>query len=333
MQLRNKRIVVTGGAGFIGSHVVDLLLKKMNQVIIIDNFSTGKWENIDRHRASGQLHIVEADVRDLEKMILVTKGVDVIFHMAVACLRRSINDPISVHETNTTGTLNMCHAAEKNKIERFIYISSSETYGSALYVPMDEGHPLNPSTLYGASKAAGELYTLAYWRTYGLPSIIVRPFNTYGPREPSEGFRAEVIPKFVMRTLAGIPPVIFGTGQQTRDFTFVEDTARGIVMAAECDELVGDRINIASGEEVSIERICQLVLEKIDSNHLTPQYLEDERPGDLDRHNADISKAQSFINYSPAVKIDQGIEKYIKWVQSQSLDLDSWVFQERIRNW
>jgi UDP-glucose 4-epimerase len=333
MLLKNKRIVVTGGAGFIGSHVVDMLLANENEVIIIDDFSTGKWQNIEHNMANAKLQVEKADVRDLEKMIFLTKGADVVFHLAVACLRTSLNNPIGVHEINTTATLNMCHACLENKVERFIYTSSSEAYGSAVYVPMDEEHPLNPTTVYGASKAAGELYTLAYWRTYGLPAMVVRPFNTYGPREPSDGYRAEVIPKFVLRGMAGLQPVIFGTGHQTRDFTWVEDTARGITMAAECDDLIGDTINIARGQEVSIERICQLVIAALGDHDLKPCYLADGRPGDVVRHYADISKARRIINYSPAVDIEQGIGRYVDWIRTQNLNMQQWLKQEKVQNW
>ena len=163
--------------------------------------------------------------------------------------------------------------------------------------------------------------------------MVVRPFNTYGPREPSEGFRAEVIPKFVMRAMAGLQPVIFGTGQQTRDFTWVEDTALGIILAAECDELIGDTVNIAFGQEVSIERICQLVLELLGKQDVQPKYLGDDRPGDVKRHYADISKAQKLMGYSPTVDIEAGIERYIEWIQTQSLNIENWVDQEQIRNW
>jgi UDP-glucose 4-epimerase len=333
MLIKNKRIIVTGGAGFIGSHVVDMLLSNENQVIIIDDFSTGKWQNIEHNMAKGNLQVEKADVRDLEKMIFLTKGADVVFHLAVACLRTSLNNPICVHEINATATLNMCRACLENNVERFIYTSSSEAYGSAVYVPMDEEHPLKPTTVYGASKAAGELYTLAYWRTYGLPAMVVRPFNTYGPREPSDGCRAEVIPKFVLRGMAGLQPVIFGTGHQTRDFTWVEDTARGIIMAAECDDLIGDTVNIARGQEVSIERICELVIATLGNYDLKPCYLEDGRPGDVVRHYADISKARRIINYSPTVDIEQGIERYVDWIRTQSLNMEQWIKQEKVQNW
>ena len=333
MQLANKRVVVTGGAGFIGSHVVDQLVSSGNDVIVIDNFSTGKWENLDHHRGSASIHVEQADVRDQEAMIRHTQGADVVFHMAVACLRTSLHAPLSVHEDNATGTLNVCEASYKASVERFVYVSSSEAYGSALHVPMDEQHPLSPTTVYGASKAAGELYALAYWHTYGLPSVVVRPFNTYGPREPSEGKRAEVIPKFVMRTMAGLQPVVFGTGDQTRDFTWIEDSARGIIMAAECDDLVGDCVNIARGQEVSILDVCKLVLEKLGRNDLRPLYLDDGRPGDVKRHYADCGKAQRLLGFSPSVDLETGLDRYIQWVQAQELDLDSWVEQDRMRNW
>jgi UDP-glucose 4-epimerase len=333
MLLRNKKIIVTGGAGFIGSHVVDRLISDGNEVIIIDDFSTGKWENIDHHKENEQLQVEEADIRDVEKMARLSKGVDIVFHMAVACLRTSLHDPIGVHEINATATLHLCRAAYENNVERFIYVSSSEAYGSASHVPMDENHPLNPTTVYGASKAAGELYTLAYWRTYGYPTMVVRPFNTYGPREPSESHRAEVIPKFVIRGMAGLQPVIFGTGKQTRDFTWVEDTAQGIIMAAECDDLIGDSVNIARGQEVTIERICKLVIEALGDRDLEPSYLEEGRPGDVERHYADISKAQKLVGYSPTVDIEEGIHRYVEWIKQQNIDIDAWVEQEQVRNW
>lgn len=333
MKLGNKRIIVTGGAGFIGSHVVDQLVAADNEVTIIDDFSIGKWENIDHHRTDNRVHIQRADVRDLDAMVRLAKDVDVVFHLACACVRASLNDPMSSHDINATGALNMCQASLENGVKRFVYTSSAEVYGSALYVPMDEGHPLNPTNAYGASKAAGEFYALAYWRSYGLPSVVVRLFNVYGPREHSEGTRAEVIPKFVMRAMAGLQPVIFGTGQQTRDFTWVEDIVRGIIMAAECDELVGDCVHLARGQEVSIAAVCNLVLEKLGHRDLKPLYLEDGRPGDIKRMHADISKAERLLGFSPTVDIDLGIERYIQWVRDQNPDLESWVKQERIRNW
>lgn len=333
MKLTNKRVIVTGGAGFIGSHVVDQLAAMGNEVVVVDNFSTGKRENVAHHMIGSQVWIEHVDVRDRETMMTLTRGADVVFHMAVACLRTSLSDPVLVHEVNATGTLSVCQASLESNVARLVYISSSEAYGSAAYVPMDEGHPLNPTTVYGASKAAGEHYALAYWRTYGLPALVIRPFNTYGPREHSEGMSAEVIPKFVMRVMAGLPPIIFSTGQQTRDFTWVEDTARGIIAAAECDALVGDCVNIARGQEVSIEYISTLVLEKLGRQDLQPVYVGQDRPGDVKRHYADTNKAEGLLGFSATVDINEGIDRYIQWVREQQPDLASWMKQEKVQNW
>jgi UDP-glucose 4-epimerase len=333
MALRNKRVVVTGGAGFIGSHIVDQLVSTDNEVVIIDNFSTGKWKHIDHHRANKSVRVEQADVRDLDTMIDLTQGADVVFHMAVACVRSSLGQPIFCHHVNATGTLTMCQASLEAGVERFVYTSSSEVYGNALQIPMNETHPLNPTNAYGASKAAGEHYALSYWRSYGLPSVVVRLFNTYGPREPTEGTRAEVIPKFVLRTLAGLQPVIFGTGEQTRDFTWVGDTARGIILAAQCDALIGDCVHLARGEGVSISRVCKIVLDKLGCQSLKPLYHKDGRPGDIARHHADISKARRLLGFSPTVDIESGVQRYIQWIQEQDFDLEKWVEQESVQNW
>jgi UDP-glucose 4-epimerase len=333
MEFKNKRIAVTGGAGFIGSHVVDQLIAADNEVVVIDDFSVGRMENLQENQGNPRLHVHKADIRDVEAMIKLLDGVDCVIHMAVACLRVSIQNPMHVHEVNATGTLNVCKAALENKVQRFVYISSSEAYGSAAYVPMDEEHPLNPMTVYGASKAAGELYALAYWRTYGLPVMVIRPFNSYGPREHSEGASAEVLPKFVMRVMAGLQPVIFGNGLQTRDFTWVKDTARGIIQASACDELIGEQINIARGQEVTIKQICEIVIKKLDRPDIKPVYIESGRPGDVDRHFADTAKAARILNFSPTMDIEQGIEEYIRWIKAQNPDLKGWVAQEKVVNW
>lgn len=330
MKLTGRRVVVTGGAGFIGSHVVDRLVDDANEVVVVDDFSTGSAANLEHHAGTVEVH--EADVRDLGTLRRLFTGADVVLHLAVASLRVSLNDPWTVHEVNATGTLQVCRAARDADVGRLVYVSSSEAYGSALTVPMAEDHPLVPTTVYGASKAAGELYALAHWRTYGLPVTVVRPFNTYGPREHAEGTSAEVIPKFVHRALAGLPPVVFGDGSRTRDFTWVEDTARGIVLAAACEELAGRAVNIARGTEVTIAEIARLVLERTGRPDLEPQHLEG-RPGDVDRHVADISLARRTLDFSADVDVTEGVDHYVTWLESQRPDLDRWVAQERVQNW
>ena len=302
-----------------------------NRVLVVDDLSTGSLANLRQHR-EGDVSVEEADIREVEAMFDLIRDADLVIHMAVASLRVSLSDPASVHEINATGTLNVCRAAHANRVGRLVYVSSSEAYGSAKQVPMDEDHPLDPTTVYGASKAAGELYSLAHHHTYGLETIVVRPFNAYGPREHAEGTSAEVIPKFVMRALAGLPPVIFGSGTQTRDFTWVEETAQGIVAASQCDALVGQKVNIGRGQEVDIATICDLVLEAVGRDDLEPSR-EDDRPGDVMRHYADVTRARDLLGFSATVDIATGIQRYVEWVRQQEPDLKAWARRETVRNW
>ena len=331
MKVKNKRVLVTGGAGFIGSHLVDALYKN-NHVIILDNFSSGKRENIQHHQENPDVEIVTGDIRDKALLYKITRDIDIVYHLAVQCLRVSIKDPEINHEVNATGTLNLCMASLQNSVERFVYISSSEVYGTAVRVPMDENHPCEPMTVYGASKLAGEVYSLAYNRTYGLNSIVARPFNTYGPREHFEGAYGEVIPKFVLRVLNNEPPVIFGDGTQTRDFTYVTDTVMGIIMASECDAMIGQTVNIASGTETSVNTLSEIITRKLSRENLRPVY-EKNRPGDVKRHLSAISKAQKTFEYTPRVDIEQGLQHYIEWFKSKNYNYAELAKQDIIFNW
>lgn len=331
MAINLDRVIVTGGAGFIGSHVVDRLVSGGSDVVVIDDLSIGSRSNL-QHHAERAVQLQVADIRDMSAMKRLVRNADMVIHMAVASLRVSINNPLSVHEVNATGTLNVWQSAVENGIARAIYVSSSEAYGSALVAPMDESHPLEPTTVYGASKAAGELYAQSCQRSYGVDTIVVRPFNSYGPREHAEGTSAEVIPKFVLRVLAGQPPVIFGDGLQTRDFTWVEDTAQGIVDAACSDKLVGEAVNIARGEEVSILEVARHVLRAVGREDLEIDH-QDERPGDVSRHLADVTKARTELGFSADVPFADGIERYVEWVRRYGPDPKEWLGREQLRNW
>lgn len=333
MWISGLHCLVTGGAGFVGSHVVDRLVAMGNEVTIVDNFSTGERANIQHHADNPRVHVIEEDVRDMRAMLEATQGVDVVLHMAVACVRASINDPLHVHDVNATGTLVPCQASLENGVRRFVYVSSTEVYGNARYAPVDEEHPLHPTNAYGASKAAGEMYALSAWRTHGLPACVVRLFNVYGPREHCQGVPAEVIPRFVMRVLAGESPVIFGTGQQTRDFTWVDDTVSGLVGAAACDALVGDIVHLGRGREVSVLDLAHLVLDKLGREDLSPVFLEDGRPGDVDHLWADTRKAERLFGYRPSVDIEDGLDRYIAWVREHGPEPLEWVQQQALRNW
>jgi UDP-glucose 4-epimerase len=235
------------------------------------------------------------------------------------------------HLTNDLGTLNLLLSAQEASIERFVHVSSSEAYGSAVRVPMDEDHPFNPTTPYGASKAAGEQYALSFYRTYGLPAMVVRPFNTYGPREHLDGPSGEVIPKFVARAMAGRPLLVFGDGQQTRDFTWVGDVARGIVLAGECDALVGSAVNIARGHEVSILKIANLVRELVGAT--VPIEHLPERPGDVRRHLASAARAKEFLGFAADVSIEDGLARYIEWVRTLPGDPAGRLENDQVLNW
>jgi UDP-glucose 4-epimerase len=331
MELTDKKILITGGAGFIGSHLVDTL-STANEVTVLDNLSSGSRGNIQHHLERGTIRLVEADVRDLDQIRALVQGNQLVFHLAVQGLRLSLFEPQLVHQVNATGTLNMCIAASEANLDRFVYVSSSEVYGTAKSVPMSEDHPLEPTTPYGASKLAGEAYARSYYLTFGLPVVIVRPFNTYGPREHLEGVYGEVIPRFVLRVINHLSPLIFGDGQQTRDFTEVTDIVRGIILAAECETLIGETVNIAAGQEVSINEVAQIVIETLQDGRIVPLHME-PRPGDVRRHYADISKAQRVLRFKPEIGIVPGIQNYVRWVRSQNWDFQRLQQQEKIFNW
>lgn len=314
-----KKILVTGGAGFIGSNLVDTLALS-NDVTVVDNLSTGSIENIQHHIDRDTIRFVEADIRDLDKMYELSKNIDIIFHLAVQCVRVSLHDPTLVHEVDATGTLNMCMAAAKNGVQKVVYTSSAEVYGDGKIIPIDESHPLESSTPYGAAKLSGELYLGVYRRTYGLPSVVLRLFNTYGPREHFEGLYGEVIPRFVVRAMNGMPPIIFGDGNQTRSFHEVSDTVRAIVLASECDEAIGEAINIGGEEEITINKLSETILEILgEKDRITPEHVE-QRPGEIMRHAADMTKARKVLGFEPQYNLDDGIKNYIKWVKETYSD-------------
>jgi UDP-glucose 4-epimerase len=326
-----NKILVTGGAGFIGSELVRQLAAGGHQVWVVDNLVNGKRENLEGLPAD-QVHLVVADIRDETQMTNLIEGVDIIFHLACLGVRHSIHSPLENHEVNATATLKLLDRARQAGVKRFVTISSSEVYGTARWVPMSEEHPTYPMTVYGSSKLAGECYTRAFFKVYGYPTVVVRPFNTYGPRCHHEGDSGEVIPKFMLRSMTNQPMVIFGSGSQTRDFTYVSDTAAGILACGWAEAAVGETINLGSGREISITELARQVAEAVGKPEASVVH-DQPRPGDVLRLFADTRKAQALLKYAPQVSFKEGLLKLKAWYLEQGTSLAELLAQEVMRNW
>ena len=310
--MSKKRILVTGGAGFIGSHLAEDLVQKGYSVKIMDDFSTGNVNNIRGLFNYRNFKMIRGSITDRELLAKATSDVDIVFHLAAQIhVDRSIIEPRHTFDVNTLGTLNILDAALENDIELVVYASTSEVYGSAKYVPMDEDHPLNPASPYAATKAAADRLCFSYYNTYKLPVVIVRCFNTYGPRQKGSGYAA-AIPMFIKRALAGLPPVIYGDGKQTRDYMYVKDTvnAYNLVLNSH-NNILGKAINFGTGKEISILELANTVLElcgkKATPIHAAP------RSGEVKRLCADMTLAGKTLNFVPDYTIRKGLQEFVKW--------------------
>jgi UDP-glucose 4-epimerase len=327
-----RRCLVTGAAGFVGSHLVDRLVAENWAVTVLDDMSTGKHANLSEAQRLGDVRIVQGSVLDIRAIEAAAAGCDRFFHLAVQCVRRSLREPLQNHDVNATGTLNVLEAARRCGVRRFIYCSSSEVYGNSGGGSLDETTTVcEPATVYGAAKLVGEHYAKAYWQTYGLPTIVVRPFNAYGPREHTTGELAEVIPRFLIRVLNGLPPVIFGTGENGRDFTYVTETARGIALAADCDALIGRVLNIAYGSMITVRQVAEAMARLCGRADIAPLFIE-PRPGDIRALRADTRLAREMLAFVPQVGIEQGLSRYIDWFRANHPEPAD-LLEDDIRNW
>ncbi|CUR57077.1 dTDP-glucose 4,6-dehydratase [metagenome] len=333
--LEGRRILVTGGAGFIGSQLVTTLLESTDaaHVRVLDSLATGHLENLahlHQHVEAGRLQVRVGDVvTDSEEAL---GDVDVVFHLACLGVRHSLHDPMGNHRVNAEGTLALLQEALRRDVDRFVHVSSSEVYGTARYAPMDEGHPTCPETVYGGSKLAGEAYARAHFRTYGMPVVVARPFNTYGPRSHFEGDSGEVIPRSIVRALCGLPALIFGDGEQTRDFTHVRDTAAGLVALAQCDAALGETVNLGSGSEVSINDLATLVAGTVGLDGPAATHL-DPRPGDVRRLIVDDSLMRSLTGWRPGVDFADGVEELVGWFRTRQQSPEEMLARIEDRNW
>jgi UDP-glucose 4-epimerase len=325
-----RHVVVTGGAGFIGSELVRQLAGQGQTVVVVDNLINGRRENL--LGTGGNVQFIQGDIRDSALMRSVLKATDIVFHLACLGVRHSIHSPIENHDVNASGTLRLISESSSAGVKRFVYVSSSEIYGTARSTPMTEEHPVYPMTVYGASKFAGEAYTRAFWETYRYPTVVVRPFNSYGPCCHHEGDSGEVIPKFILRCLVGKTMVVFGEGTQTRDFTFVSDTARGIMEAGFSDAAVGETINLGSGTELQINDLARTVAEVL--GRPSAEVVHDApRPGDVLRLCADTRKAQRLLEFAPRVPLREGIQRLANWYRDLARSPEELLQQEVVRNW
>lgn len=324
-------VLVTGGAGFIGSELVRQLVAADRHVTVVDTLVNGARENLAGLSAS-HVTLVETDIRDTGALASYLRRASAVYHLACLGVRHSIHSPVENHEVNASGTLGLLQASRDAGAPRFVCVSSSEVYGTARWAPMTEEHPTYPCTVYGASKLAGECYARAFHQTYGYPTVVVRPFNAYGPRSHHEGDSGEVIPKFLLRCLAGKPMIVFGDGSQTRDFTYVSDAARGILLAGTSDAAVGRTINLGSGSEVTIRDLAATVA-RVTGRQGAPVRHDAGRPGDVLRLCADTSQARALLGYEARVPLADGLAALLEWYRSRGVSPEALLEHEVVRNW
>jgi UDP-glucose 4-epimerase len=315
MKLTGKNVLITGGAGFIGSHLVDRLIREEPaKVVVVDSFFLGHEDNlIPARKAFPLLKIYRMDAADLAAMyqLVNSEKIEVVFNLAVIPLPTSLEHPAWTVETNIGIATTFCELARWNCIATLVHCSSSEAYGTADYIPMNETHPNHPSTPYAASKAAADQLVLSYQLTFNIDTAVVRPFNTFGPRQ-NPGVYAGIIPIVVQRVRSGEPVEIFGDGEQTRDFIFVRDVADAFVRVYEQEATRGKEINIATGRETSINELVTKLLRVMGAaNH--PIVHSAWRPGDVHRHCGDITLAKELIGLESKPITDESLKETIEW--------------------
>lgn len=312
--VKDKRVVITGGAGFIGSNIAEELASD-NEVVIIDDLSTGHLRNIEHLVKLTNVRFIQGSVTDLPLLHQAFDGVDCVFHQAaLASVPLSIEDPGRANEVNATGTLKVLLSARDRKVKKVICASSCAVYGDTAVLPAREDLPLTPLSPYAVTKATGELYCQVFQQVYGLPTVCLRYFNVFGPRQDPGSQYAAVVPKFITAALQNSPLTIFGDGKQTRDFVFVKDVVAANTLAAETT--MTGVFNVASGQQTSVNELADLVL-KLTARHVAITY-QPPRPGDISQSVADVSRVKQF-GYNPKHSIEEGIEKTIFSIQASRI--------------
>jgi UDP-N-acetylglucosamine 4-epimerase len=320
IELSNKKILITGGAGFIGSNLCEALLEKGNKVICLDNFATGKRENLEQLFNNPNFTLIEGDIRKLDDCLKASKDVDYILHQAaLGSVPRSIKDPITSNDVNVSGFLNMLVAARDNGVKRFVYAASSSTYGDSESMPKVEdviGKPLSP---YAITKYVNELYADIFSKTYGLETIGLRYFNVFGRKQDPNGAYAAVIPKFVSQLMKGESPVINGDGNYSRDFTYIDNVIQAnlLSLATKNEKAINTVYNVAYGDRNTLNDLMGYLkeyLSEFDSKISNVEVVYGpNRAGDIPHSHASVDKAKQLINYNPQFSLQKGLKDAVKW--------------------
>ena len=313
--ITGKSFLVTGGAGFIGSAIVDQLLEAgAAEIRVIDNFVRGSRENLASSIRSGKVEIIEGDIRDAAVVDRTIEGVDYIFHQAALRITRCAEAPREAVDVLIGGSLNVLESAVRHRVKKIVAASSASVYGDPSYLPMDEAHPFNNRTMYGAGKIAMEQILRAYCTSFGLPYLAFRYFNAYGPRMDIAGVYTEVMIRWLDAIEANQPPLIFGDGKQSMDFVFVADIARANLLALQSD-LSDEVFNVGTGVQTSLNELCDLLL-KLTGSSLKPEYREPRKVNNVQTRRSATEKAEKMLQFKARVSLEQGLQELIDWRRS-----------------
>ncbi len=307
-------ILITGGAGFIGSNLAEALIAEGHSVRIIDNLATGYKSNIEGIQYKAEF--LDGDIRDIEIVMDAVSGVDAVVHLAaLPAVVQSIENPLSTFDANIKGTVNLLSACRELNVKRFVYASSAAVYGDVKVMPVTENTPTLPISPYGIDKLSGEYYCRFFHNNYGLESVVIRAFNAFGPRQDSKSYYSSVIPKFISRMLRGERPLIYGDGEQTRDFTYIANIVHAIKLALfGTPKQFGVPINCATAKTVSLNQLVSILNDQLHTD-LQPEYLPPVQ-GDIKHSSADISLAEQILSYQPIVPFETGIKETIEYYRN-----------------
>jgi UDP-glucose 4-epimerase len=322
--IQGTKILITGGAGFVGSATADQLLEAgAAEVRVLDNFIRGNLRNLERAKTIGDLVVIEGDIRDQETVDSAMNGVDYVIHQAALRITRCAEAPREAIEVLIDGTSNVLESAIRHKVKKIVAASSASVYGSPSYLPMDESHPFNNRTLYGAGKIANEQMLRSYYEMFHLPYVAFRYFNLYGPRMDIDGVYTEVLIRWLDAIEAGQPPKIFGDGSQSMDFVFVDDVAR-INVAGLTSDVTDEVFNVGTGVQTTLNELCHLLLQ-ITGSHLKPEYHEARKVNNVQARRAATEKAEKLLGFKARVDLETGLRSLIQWRDQTKLALTAEV--------